>query len=207
MARAEDAARGNRGARLQRLATEHCQKRSRQNASGWASATRIVKWSAPSTGSKRAGSALSIRAIRDNRVALGDGRRVVVGGIELGTVHSAVQHGAGSGHNSVGGGGRDSLTRDRPQVVDPDAELSHMRPPALANSAQDGSIGRMTIPCSRPKVGRQSSRHGGTGSSNLLSPSDESVANLSFLRLTERPQSHRERSSLTGDRADAEAQA
>ena len=29
-----------------------------------------------------------------------------------------------SGHNSVGGGGRDSLTRDRPQVVDPDAELS-----------------------------------------------------------------------------------
>ena len=38
--------------------------------------------------------------------------------------HSAVQHGVGSGHNSVGSGGRDSLTRDRPRVVDPDAELS-----------------------------------------------------------------------------------
>jgi hypothetical protein len=62
------------------------------------------------------------RPIGDNRVTLGDGRGVVVGGIELGTVHSAVQHGVGS--NSMGGGGRDSLTRDRPQVVDPDAELS-----------------------------------------------------------------------------------
>jgi hypothetical protein len=26
----------------------------------------------------------------------------------------------GSDHNSVGGGSRDSLTRDRPQVVDPE---------------------------------------------------------------------------------------
>ena len=42
------------------------------------------------------------RPIGDNRVALGDGCGVVVGGIELGTVHSAVQHGVGSGHNSVG---------------------------------------------------------------------------------------------------------
>jgi hypothetical protein len=30
----------------------------------------------------------------------------------------------GSGHNPVGGIEHDSLTRDRPQVVDPDAELS-----------------------------------------------------------------------------------
>jgi hypothetical protein len=44
------------------------------------------------------------RPTGDNRVALGDGRGVVVGGIELGTVHSAVEHGAGSGHNSAGGG-------------------------------------------------------------------------------------------------------
>jgi len=36
-----------------------------------------------------------------NRVALRDRRGVVVGGIELGTVHFAVQHGAGSGRNSV----------------------------------------------------------------------------------------------------------
>ena len=36
------------------------------------------------------------RPIGDNRVALGDGCGVVVGGIELGTVHSAVQHGVGS---------------------------------------------------------------------------------------------------------------
>ena len=39
--------------------------------------------------------------IGDNRVALRDRRGVVVGGIELGTVHFAVQHGAGSGRNSV----------------------------------------------------------------------------------------------------------
>jgi hypothetical protein len=50
---------------------------------------------------------------RDNRVALGDSRGVVVSGIELGTVHSVVQHGEGSGHNSVVGGSRDSLPRDR----------------------------------------------------------------------------------------------
>jgi hypothetical protein len=56
-----------------------------------------------------------------NRVALGDGRGVVVGGIELGTVHSAVQHGAGSGHNSAGGGSYDSLLRDRRQSVKPEA--------------------------------------------------------------------------------------
>jgi hypothetical protein len=40
------------------------------------------------------------RPIRDNRIALGDGCGVVVGGIELGTVHSTVQHGVGSDHNS-----------------------------------------------------------------------------------------------------------
>src|SRR5215831_20761676 len=40
------------------------------------------------------------RPIGDNLVPLGNGRRVVVGGIELGTVYSAVQHGVGSGHNS-----------------------------------------------------------------------------------------------------------
>src|SRR5215831_10338942 len=42
----------------------------------------------------------SCRPIGDNRVALRDRRGVVVGGIELGTVHSAVQHGAGSGRYS-----------------------------------------------------------------------------------------------------------
>ena len=36
------------------------------------------------------------RPIGDNRVALGDSSGVVVGGIELGTVHSAVQLGVGS---------------------------------------------------------------------------------------------------------------
>ena len=61
------------------------------------------------------------RPTGDNRVALGDGRGVVVGGIELGTVHSAVQHGAGSGHNSAGGGSYDSLLRDRQQSVKPEA--------------------------------------------------------------------------------------
>jgi hypothetical protein len=59
--------------------------------------------------------------VGDNRVAFRDRRGVVVGGIELGTVHSAVQHGAGSGHNSVGGGSRDSLPCDRPQRVEPHA--------------------------------------------------------------------------------------
>src|SRR5215472_6550610 len=48
--------------------------------------------------------------IGDNRVALGDRRGVVVGGIELGTVHSAVQHGADSGRYSVGQSGQ-SATR------------------------------------------------------------------------------------------------
>src|SRR6516225_245410 len=44
------------------------------------------------------------RPIGDDRVALRDRRGVVVGGIELGAVHSAVQHGAGSGRlcNSLG---------------------------------------------------------------------------------------------------------
>src|SRR5215471_11380861 len=53
------------------------------------------------------------RPIGNNRVALRDRRRVVVGGIELGTVHSAVQHGAGSGRYSVGQSGqsRQSATR------------------------------------------------------------------------------------------------
>jgi hypothetical protein len=58
------------------------------------------------------------RPIRDNRVALGDGCGVVIGGVELGTVHSAVQHGVGSGHGSVCGGGRDSVPHDRRQPVD-----------------------------------------------------------------------------------------
>jgi hypothetical protein len=61
------------------------------------------------------------RPTGDNRVALGDGRGVVVGGIELGMVHSPVQHGAGSGHNSAGGGSYDSLLRDRRQSVKPEA--------------------------------------------------------------------------------------
>ena len=59
--------------------------------------------------------------VGDNRVALRDRRGDVVGGVELGTVHSAVQHGAGSGHNSMGGGSRDSLPCDRPQLVEPHA--------------------------------------------------------------------------------------
>src|SRR5207249_3003022 len=42
--------------------------------------------------------------VGDNRVALRDRSGVVVGGIELSTVHFAVQHGLGSGHNLVGGG-------------------------------------------------------------------------------------------------------
>jgi len=46
------------------------------------------------------------RPIGDNRVALRDRRGVVVGGVELGTVHSAVQHGAGSGRYSVGQSGQ-----------------------------------------------------------------------------------------------------
>ena len=61
-------------------------------------------------------------------------------------------------------------------------------------------------------VARPSNRHGRSDYfletwSGSVGESGESDANLSFLRLTERPQSHRERSSLTGDRADAEAQA
>src|SRR5690348_8195639 len=56
--------------------------------------------------------------IGDNRIALGDSRGVVVGGIELGTVHSAVQHGAGSGSQFVG---RGSLPRDRRQSIASDA--------------------------------------------------------------------------------------
>jgi hypothetical protein len=59
--------------------------------------------------------------IGDNRVALWDRRGVVVGGIELGTVHFAVQHGAGSGRNSVDVGSHGSLPRVRRQPVEPDA--------------------------------------------------------------------------------------
>jgi hypothetical protein len=33
------------------------------------------------------------RPVGDNRVALRDRRGIVVGGVELGTVHSAIQHG------------------------------------------------------------------------------------------------------------------
>jgi hypothetical protein len=56
--------------------------------------------------------------IGNDRIALGDSRGVVVGGIELGTVHSAVQHGAGSGSQFVG---RGSLPRDRRQSIASDA--------------------------------------------------------------------------------------
>src|SRR5262252_2513208 len=57
--------------------------------------------------------------VGDNRVALRDRRGVVVGGIELGTVHSAVQHGAGSSCYSAGSHG--SLPRLRRQPVEPHA--------------------------------------------------------------------------------------
>src|SRR6516162_6053816 len=71
------------------------------------------------------------RPIGDNRVALRGRRGVVVSGIELGTVHSAVQHGAGSGSQVVG---RYSVPRDRRQPVDSDAgEQSY--PASLANAA------------------------------------------------------------------------
>src|SRR5262252_784710 len=50
------------------------------------------------------------RPIGDNRITLRDRRGVVVGGVELGTVHSAVQHGAGSGRYSAGQSGQ-SATR------------------------------------------------------------------------------------------------
>src|SRR5215472_7800242 len=50
------------------------------------------------------------RPIGDNRVALRDRRGVVVGSIELGTVHFAVQHGVDSGRYSVGQSGQ-SATR------------------------------------------------------------------------------------------------
>jgi hypothetical protein len=59
------------------------------------------------------------RPIGDNRVALRDRRGVVVGGVELGTVHSAVQHGAGSGRNSVDVGSHGSLPRVRQQPIEP----------------------------------------------------------------------------------------
>src|SRR5215470_16001588 len=62
------------------------------------------------------------RPIGNNRVALRDRRRVVVGGIELGTVHSAVQHGAGSGRNSVEVGSHGSLPRVRRQPVEAHAD-------------------------------------------------------------------------------------
>jgi hypothetical protein len=62
--------------------------------------------------------------IGDNRVALGDGRGVVVGSIKLGTVHSAVQHGVGSCSQICRQGDRDSLSRDRRQWIGPDPELS-----------------------------------------------------------------------------------
>src|SRR6516164_6832551 len=61
------------------------------------------------------------RPIGDNSVALRDRRGVVVGGIELGTVHSAAYHGAGSGRNSVDVGSHGNLPRVWRQVVEPDA--------------------------------------------------------------------------------------
>src|SRR5215469_7109377 len=59
--------------------------------------------------------------VGDNRVALRDRRGVVVGGIDLGTVHSAGQHGSGSGNHSVEVDSHSSLPPVRRQPIEPHA--------------------------------------------------------------------------------------